>query len=201
MATKKLEKSENLDDRHIERVISLLEPKDETKPITKKDACQILNITYNTTRLGRIIEEYKEKKTREAIKRAEKRGTPASEGEVQFTIQAYLEGSTIDSISKSLYRSANFINAIIEKYGVPKRQSAHSYFKPTLIPDECVRESFKVGEIVYSARYDSMAKIYDEYKPGVYRCYLTSDKWHQYCYQPAEELASLDHLRKIGVNV
>ena len=27
-------------------------------PITKKEACSILNITYNTTRLGKIIDEH-----------------------------------------------------------------------------------------------------------------------------------------------
>ena len=45
----------------IKRVISLLE---SAKPITKKDACAILNITYNTTRLNKIIQEYKSNEER-----------------------------------------------------------------------------------------------------------------------------------------
>lgn len=192
--------SERLDSTHMERVISLLEPK-EGKAITKKEACNILNITYNTTRLNTLIEKYKENKARDAAKRAEKRGKPATEGEIQYAIQAYLEGSTVDSISKSLYRGPSFINTILEEYAVPKRKVGHSYFKPALIPDAATRSEFKIGEKVWSARYDCLAKIEGIFKPGQYRIYLLDDKHSQYAYQPAEELGSLDHLRKIGVNV
>jgi hypothetical protein len=202
MATRKSKSDdERLDDSNMERVISLLEPKDGSKAITKKDACSILNINYNTTRLTSLIEKYKENKARDAAKRAEKRGSPASPQEISFAIESYLEGDTVDSISKSLYRGPTFVNAILEKHGVPKRPSSHNYFKPGLIPEEAMRDSFKVGEKVYSARYDSLASIEGVFKPNQYRIYLLSEKWRQYAYQPAEELASLEHLRKIGINV
>lgn len=200
MATKRSE-TEKLDDATMERVIALLEPKDGSKPCTKKEACNILNITYNTTRLNTLIEKYKEAKARDAAKRAEKRGKPATDAEVQYAIQAYLEGDTVDSISKSLYRSSMFISNILNCNNVPKRKTGHSYFKPALIPDAAVRQSFAVGEKVWSARYDCMAKIDGIFKPGQYRIYLLDENKAQYAYQPAEELASLEHLRKIGVNV
>ena len=41
---------ENLSEVNIRRVISALE-----EGITKKSACEMLNISYNTTRLNRII--------------------------------------------------------------------------------------------------------------------------------------------------
>lgn len=200
MATKKSD-SERLDAAHMERVISLLEPKDGTKSITKKEACNILNITYNTTRLGSLIEKYKEGKARDAAKRAEKRGKPATEAEITYAIQSYLEGSTVDSISNSLYRGANFVNTILEQFSVPRRKVGHSYFRPALIPDAATRSEYKIGEKVWAARYDCLAKIEGIFKPGQYRIYLLDEKHSQYAYQPAEELASLEHLRKIGVNV
>ena len=43
---------EKLTDSNIQHVIGLLNAK---SPITKKEACSILNISYNTTRLGTII--------------------------------------------------------------------------------------------------------------------------------------------------
>ena len=67
MATKKRNEDERLDEAHMERVIAGLE---QEKPITKKDACQILGIAYNTTRLGTLIEKYKESKERDAKRRA-----------------------------------------------------------------------------------------------------------------------------------
>lgn len=205
MATKrKTNDEELLTDANIERVISLLEPK-EGKPITKKDACQILNIAYNTTRLGQIIDKYKEKKAREAQRRAEKRGKPATMEETQFIIGEYLEGSTIDAISNSIYRPPNFIKHILEKYAVPIRASSHNYFHPELIPDGAVQERFALGEIVYSARYDSIARVDAEQRDvrhgWVYRIWLLSEKWKQSAYQEAAELASLKHLRELGVKI
>jgi hypothetical protein len=198
MATRRSKNAENekLDDSSIEKAIALLENKG-----TKKDACIILNISYNTTRLGSIIDKYKERKAFEAQKRSEKRGTPATSAEINFTIASYLEGGTVDNISKSLYRSPAFINNILDKYSVPRRNIPHNYFKPGLIPEEAVRDEFKVGEKVYSARYDSLAKIDGEWAKGIYRIYLLSDKWQQFAYQEATELASLDHLRKLGVDI
>jgi hypothetical protein len=196
MATRKSKDEERLDAAHIERVIDLLENKG-----TKKDACAILGIAYNTTRLGSIVDKYKENKARESAKRAEKRGKPATQAEITYAIQSYLEGDTVDSISKALFRGATFITSILHKYAVPIRQSAHSYFHPSLIPDAAVRSEFKLNEKVYSARYDSLARIDKEFSKGVYRIYLLSDRWLEYAYQPAEELASLEHLREEGINV
>ena len=206
MATRRAKnEDERLDDAHIERVIALLEPK-EGKPGTKKEACQILNISYNVTRLGTIIENYKKAKARDAERRAALRGKPASQDEIVYIIQEYLEGSTIDALTKSTYRSPNFVKHILESNAVPIRSTSYDYFKPELIPDGAMRERFKIGEKVYSARYDSMAIIETEQKSKdgsqwVYRVWLLSEKWKQYAYQEAAELASLEHLRTIGVRV
>ena len=208
MATKKRSKLEQelMTDTNILRVIGLLEPKDTTtKPITKKDACQILGMAYNTTRLATIIEEFKQKRERDAQRRAALRGKPATKDEICYVIQEYLEGQPIDAISKSSYRGTAFIKAILEEHAVPIRVPGHTYFKPELIPDGAVRTRFKVSEVVYSARYDSTARI-DTEQPHtehgwIYRVWLLADKWKQSAYQPAEELASLEHLREIGVRV
>jgi hypothetical protein len=192
---------EKLDSAHMEHVIKMLEPVEGSKPWTKKDACAYLCISYNTTRLNSLIEKYKENKLKEASMRAEKRGKPATDGEMSYIVSSYLEGATIDSISLSLYRGSTFVRSVLDRLGVPIRQSAHSYFRPNLIPEDCIRESFKVGQLVYSARYDSLAKIISEFKPGVYNIYLLGEKWREHAYQPAWELASLEHLRKYMANV
>jgi hypothetical protein len=44
------------------------------------------------------------------------------------------------------------------------------------------------GEFPHSAEY-------------VYRLWLLGERWQQYCYQPASELASLKHLTEMGVKV
>ena len=206
MATRKPKDDELLDDAHLERVISLLEPtEDGVKPITKKDACQILNISYNTTRLGQLIDRFKDKKTRETKRRAELRGKPLTPEEVSYIIGEYLEGVSVEEISRSTYRSRDKITQALVEANVPTRPASYDYFRPELIPDDATRERFKVGEIVWSAQYDSAAKIEKEDTHSTwgftYRVWLLSEKWKQYAHVPACELASLEHLRKIGVRV
>ena len=203
MATRKSKRAqeEKLTPTNIEYVISLLEAE---KPITKKDACSILNISYNTTRLQQIIDKHKDRLARDAKFRAEKRGKPVTQDEVQYIIQEYIGGSTIDAISNSTYRGPALIKQVLDKYAVPIRSRSPNYFKPELIPEAAMRDRFKVGDIVYSARYDSTAKVNAEIMQGdkwIYRIYLLSENWLQSAYQPAEELASLEHLREIGVRV
>lgn len=206
MARKRSASEEELmTDANISKVIRLLEPEEGVKPITKKDACQMLGMAYNTTRLGTIIEEFKKKQARNAERRAEKRGKPVTDDERVYIISEYLAGETVDAISKSTYRSPTFIKSVLEVNSVPIRVPGSSYFSPELIPDGAVRERFKIGEVVYSARYDSTARIDAEQKTDkhgyVYRIWLLSEKWMQSAYQEASELASLEHLRELGVRI
>jgi len=207
MATKKRSELETelMTDANISRVIRLLEPEDGVKPITKKDACQILGMAYNTTRLGTIIEDFKKTQARTAKRRAELRGKPATPEDIVYVISEYLSGEPIDAISKATYRSTGFVKTILETHAVPIRVPGSTYFTPELIPEAAVREQFKLGEVVYSARYDSTARIQAEQKTDkhgwVYRIWLLSDKWMQSAYQPAHELASLQHLRELGVRI
>ena len=208
MATRKKSASEEelMTDANISKVIRLLEPQEEgQKPITKKDACAMLGMAYNTTRLGTIIEQFKDRQAKSARRRAELRGKPATREDMVFIISEYLAGETVDSISKMTYRSPAFIKKLLEDNAVPIRVAGHSYFDPQLVPEGAVRERFKVGEVVYSARYDSTARIEAEQahpKYGfIYRVWLLSDKWLQSAWQEAYELASLEHLRELGVRI
>lgn len=205
MATRrtKTNADEKLDAATLDKVIALLEPK-EGKPVSKKDACAMLCIAYNTTRLGALIEKHKEKKAQIAARKSALKGKPATPQETAFIIQEYLEGCTVDSITQKTYRSAFFVKRILEDNDVPIRAKAHDYFRPELIPEGAMQDRFKVGEVVYSARYDSTARIDAElfqHNQWVYRVWLLSERWAQFAYQEAAELASLQHLRKVGVQI
>jgi transposase len=193
---------EDLSEPTIKRVIEALA---HVPPCTKKTACEMLNISYNTSRLAKIIEQYEEKVTYRTMRRAEKRGKSATPDEIQTVAIEYLEGKGISEIAQMLFRSTAFIKGIIEHYGVPTRQKSKNYFTPELIPDRAVRERFAVGEGVYSARYDCYATIKSEelHKSGeyVYRIFLEEEDNQMFAYQPASELASLQHLRDLGIKL
>lgn len=207
MARKRSElEQERMTDSNLDRVISLLEPKEQgVKPITKKDACQILGMSYNTTRLDQLVQQHKDRKEKDAKRRAEKRGKPLSLDEIQYIIQSYLAGETVDAITKTTFRGTQLIKQTLEKYSVPVRKTSPDYFRPELIPEGAMRDRFNIDEVVYSARYDSMAKICAEQKHPehgwIYRIWLLSERWLQSAYQPASELASLQHLRELGVKL
>jgi len=201
---KSQQEQERMTDTNLQRVIDLLEPKQQDqKPITKKDACAILGMNYNTTRLDSILEKFKERQVRDRERRAALRGKPATQDETAYIIKQYVEGSTIEAISRTTYRGSEFIRKILEDNHIPRRNSSHDYFHPQLIPDGAAKDRFEIGETVYSARYDSTAKVLSEHEHKdygwVYKLWLTNEKWLQYAFQPACELASLKHLEPLGV--
>ena len=130
------------------------------KPITKKEACDILNIAYNTTRLSAIIEGHLEQKAYVKTRKAQNRGRPARDSEICEAVTDYLQGETLTDISKRLFRSPGFVRNILETVGVPQRPSSKEERREVdYFPDECVSEDFEKGEIAWSATYHSAVRI------------------------------------------
>lgn len=213
----RVKKHENLTETNISKVISLLEA--ET-PITKKEACSILNIAYNTTRLNKIIQEFKDTMDFRARRKAQNKGKGATAQEITTTVQMYLEGSNVSEIAKALYRSPAFIKGIIERLGVPQKLSMTDYEgrRNALLPDQCVAEEFEPEERVWAIRQNYPAVVKREIEPDkaedrgykMYLCYTiecTQDdlkdtyfphleyagKFHVL---PAYEMGSLKHLQQ-----
>ena len=157
MARVKKKDWENLSASNIEKVITLL---NGDSPITKKEACEILNIAYNTARLQKIVTEYEERKAYTATRKAKLRGKAATDDEIKSAVTEYLSGDPVSSIAKGLYRSASFVKNLIERVGVPsKPASAEERTGVAYLPDECCSEEFNKGEIVWSARHHSPAIV------------------------------------------
>ncbi len=186
---------EKLDDLTINRVVSLLE---DEKPITKKAACEILNISYNTTRLNRIIEEYKEKLAYAAKRRKANRGKSFSELESKEAVLSYLKGESIAQISKNLFRPTYTIKKLLQDLNVPERSKNSSYFKPELIPEEAVSIMFEINEYVWAARYNCIAQIISSfpYKDSLAYSIWVYGKYNQFGTQPYWELGKLDILKQ-----
>lgn len=181
MARVKKKSYENLTAQNIEKVISLLNPSSSQqgteatqKAITKKEACEILNISYNTTRLNAIIEGHLEQKAYVKKRKSQNRGRPASDAEISEAVTDYLSGANVTDISKRLFRSVGFVRAILEGVGVPQRPTGEERKAIDYFPDECVSEDFAEGEIAWSAIYHSavrvgkrMTKEYQDSKQGL----------------------------------
>lgn len=195
---------ERMTDANIERVISLLNPKDDKKAITKKEACQILGMSYNTARLDKLLTEYTDKQAATKKRREEKRGKPVTKEEIDYVISQYFKHVSLENIADALYRGTKFVKNILEQYGVPQRNSAYNYFTPPLLPEQSVMERYTVGENVYSSRYECIAKIVaeqwsDKHKCWIYRVWLPH--WEKFAYQESYELASLKKFEEMGIRL
>lgn len=207
MAARKVkEENDKLTDLNIAHVIGMLNPTEQgVKPWTKKDCCAFLGIAYNTSRLDSLIKSYIDKVEYEAAKRKERRGKPLTYDDIKYILQAYIiDNEPMETIAKSIYRSASTVKKTIVNCGVPMRPISHDYFNPTLIPEESMREQFAIGEIVYSSKYNCNAIVKAEFADPVhafvYRIWLLGD-YQQFAYTPVYELASLNVLREYGVVV
>ena len=160
----RIKKHENLSEANISKVIQLLEGE---KPITKKEACGILNIAYNTTRLNNIITEFKETMDFRARRKAQNKGKGANKQEITSTVQMYLDGMNMSDIAKALYRSPAFIKGIIERLGVPQKLSMTDYEgrRNAILPEQCVAEQFEPKEKVWAIRQNYPAIVERELKP------------------------------------
>lgn len=212
----KTKEHENLTEANVKRVIELLEGE---KPISKKVACEILNISYNTTRLTKIIDTYKDEQAELERRRALNRGKPASEYEIQMCIEGYLDGDPVAAIAKRLFRPPTFVKEIIDRVGVPQRVVGAEWNQPGIIPDQCIRESFEPGQIVWHARRHCMGIVTKELKSSndvrYYRVFIIetieepspfgflsgSRYGGHYAGAHAFDLGSLDHLKQYGVDV
>ena len=211
---------ENLTDVNIKQVIELL---GQPSPITKKEACGILNIRYNTTRLQKIIEEWKDTQEFKARRKAMNKGKPASRDEISSVAKMYVEGFNVSSIAQSIYRSPAFVKNIIERIGIPMKLADSDYEarKRALLPEQCVANTFHEGEVVWAIRVNYPAYVQKEIFPEqaetrgykLYLCYTIEcsqddlkDTYFphlsfagKYTVQPAYELGSLRHLEQYGV--
>jgi|SaaInlV_135m_DNA_2_1039731.scaffolds.fasta_scaffold31230_2 hypothetical protein len=211
MSVKKKE-YEKLDSANIVHVIKLMEQKE--KPISKKEACAILHISYNTARLSKIIEEHLEYEKHKATRKAENKGKAATQYELATIAQDYIEGANITKIAARLYRSSGFVKAQVEKLGLPIKHTGEEKRKVAMLPDQCISMSFSIGEKVWSAVYNGPAEIRKEilgdyeknYGSKAYRMYvfeksekISDTRGGFYAVSAAYDIGSLKHLEEYGI--
>lgn len=172
---------------------------------TKKAACEILGISYSTTRLASLIENYTKSKEIETRLRKAKRGTPVSDQEMVTIVEMYFDDESLDSISKRMHRPLPLIKVKLEQCGAMlKSRSAVDPANPPMIPEECIEENFELKEKVWVAGYNCLGEIdkrLENNDGAVYRVYLLDKHNHRYVYYPWFELGSLRHLAAIGLNI
>lgn len=186
---------EKLSFDNIERVIQQLE---QDNPITKKEACGMLNIRYNTTRLQRIIEDHQDLKAFRETRKAQNKGKMATQDEIRSVVKLYLDGDNISNIANSLYRSPAFVKNIVERVGIPQKLADSDYegMKKSMLPEQCVSSEFEYNEKVWFPKKNRFALVKDEITQkyqserrgyacygNITQCVNYEDRWGGKCYK------------------
>ena len=194
----KIKDHEKLDDSNIASVLEALEAE---KPITKKLACERLNIAYNTTRLGKIIQQYKDRIEMDAKMRSKLKGTMLSDNEKRTILEMYVTGESVAAISKATYRSRVNITNFLHEEHIPNCGGKSTYHKNVpMIPAGAIRQDYEPDDLVFAARYNCLALIVKLFKEDrehgpVYSIYLLGSHQER-AYQPFYELGNLTQLQK-----
>jgi hypothetical protein len=172
---------------------------------TKKSACEILGINYNTTRLDTLIEEHLKSLEVDKKLRKQKRGTAISDLEITTMAEYYFEGDSLDTISRRMYRSVPLIKHTLERAGAMlKSRNTVSPLNPPLIPEECIEENFELKEKVWVSGYNCLGEIDKKLEAQgetTYRIFLLDRDKHRFVYYPWYELGSLRHLEALGLSL
>jgi hypothetical protein len=169
-------KQERLEEDNLNRVQEALA---SSTPITKKEACEMLNISYNTTRLSRIMEDHNETLRYRATRKSQLKGTKATDLEIKQTIEWYLDERPISDIAKAMYRSSTFVKNIINRVGVPEKRPKTEQRGSGYLPEECVSNTFEPGEKVWYTGKDLPARVIKEFRNDT----NYEDKYGSKCYQ------------------
>jgi hypothetical protein len=187
----RIKNGEDFSATKIEEVIGAL---NKDKPITKKDACAMLGMAYNTARLNKIIEEHDERKTYHERRRKELKKIPLTTEDYSFIVSSYLEEANLTIIAETTHRSLTVIKRVLERFNIPLRSTSTSYQNPIYLADDSISEEYAKDDLVYSSRYDEPAYICKKLNKEAYRIWLL--KSEQYSTQPYWELGDLRKIQK-----
>ena len=175
---------------------------------TKKRQCEVLGIAYNTSRLDKLLDEYVEDKRVRADLVKKMRSQPVTPQEVANMVEAYLQGDPLGEISRRMYRSTALIKRRLEMAGVwgLRFKETPNPLKPHVVPDECMADSFEVGEKVFVPGYRCLGEVMKEFtdqpdEVNAYRVYLLDADRHRNVIFSAYDLASLKHVEDLGVDL
>lgn len=197
----RVKQGELITEDNVAKVINMLER--EKDPISKREACDVLNISYNTTRLAKIITEHKETLAAREERRKRLAKVPVSERERLSIISDYLSGDPVAEIERTSGRSRSVIERIIIQANIPTRADCRGFL---LIDDNALAQDYKKDDLVFSAMDGTVAfieKIVTNTHPDnlpAYKIFCVKDYWDTFTRtRPWFELADLRNVQRLGI--
>lgn len=127
---------------------------------TKKSICEFLKMTYNTTKLNKILLEFQAELVRqEELKKAAKKKV-FSDDEEKVIVKRYIEVSSMAKIAEEFFISSAKVKKILIKHEVPIKS------RKTVLVDHIAQDldtAFSVGDTVFSKIHQTKCNIVRKY--------------------------------------
>ena len=132
---------------------------------TKKECCQTLGIAYNTTRLIKLVEEFKEKEIRLAELKKAARAKVLTNDDKKEISSSYMSGESISHIAVRLYLTSPRIKKVLLENNIPIRSRAKNKAATTDHVVQNLDVKFEKGDkIFYNKKscFGIVDRVYDE---------------------------------------
>lgn len=132
---------------------------------TKKSVCEHLGIAYNTKRLEKIIQDFRDKEDREKRLKEKAKNSPLTEATKKSIIKDYLNGEAQSVIAKQFYISAARVKKVLLENNVPIRSRRKNEPAKTEHIVQDLEVKFAKNEKVFFGEINSFAtitEVYDE---------------------------------------
>ena len=130
---------------------------------TKKSVCEHLGIPYNTKKLEKIIQDFRDSEAREAALRLAAKKSEISIDDKKVIASLYINGEAQSAIAKQFFITAPRVKKILLELGVPIRAKSKKGEANTSHIVQDLNIKFSVNEKVFYARENTLATIIEVY--------------------------------------
>jgi hypothetical protein len=156
----KVDKTQEVNDTKIRQAIWYLKTGK-----TKKFVCEFLSIAYNTKKLDKLIEDFRNKEQREKDLKSAAKTKVFTQAEKRSIVDAYLSGDSQSGIAAQYYVSPQRIKNILIETNTPIRGRGKNSQATVDHIKQDLEVKFNKKDKVFIAKYNCMgtiSEIYDE---------------------------------------
>ena len=126
---------------------------------TKKACCEQLGIAYNTTRLMKIVNEFKEQGERTEELKKKARAKSLTDIDKRDIAKTYIDGEPISRIAERLYLTSPRIKKVLLELNVPLRGRGRKIAAKTEHVVQNLDKKFAIDDTVFYGEKNTMATI------------------------------------------
>jgi len=125
---------------------------------TKKACCEHLGINYNTKRLDKIIQDFRDNEEKQKSLQEKARAQPLTDALKMIIVKDYETGESVAALAKRYYLTSPRIKSILIEKNVPIRTRGNKSAKVDHVTQD-LDAKFKVGDRIFIPAFNAFGKV------------------------------------------